>query len=45
MIKNKIIDEKILDGLDRMCDEIPQFSAEIYVNLTYSPSLKMGGIK
>lgn len=36
MIKIGIIDEKVLDGLDKMCGIFPDYGAEIYVNCRLS---------
>lgn len=33
MIESGIIDESTLDGLDLMCQDMPDYSAEIYVNI------------
>ncbi|MCV3413760.1 hypothetical protein L8V81_03235 [Campylobacter lari] len=32
-LENKIIDEKLLDGLYKLSDYIPEFGAEIFVNI------------
>lgn len=39
MIETEIIDEKILDGLNNMCEEMPGLGAEIYLNCRMDENL------